>query len=111
MTQIIRLATSAISNRAGFNLDQSDDMNTAVEEVFRFLCATCGMDEKSIILNYSIHDDKLELRADDSTASLAGNESKMGSYCRFILDKMTDSFEESSRDGKFSILVTKYYRP
>lgn len=111
MTQIIRLATTAIANRAGFDLDQSDDVNTAMEEVFRFFCSGCAMDEQNVSLNYSIYGDRLQIKAGDSLSSIAGDDSRIGRYCRFILDKVTDGFEESMDHGKYSILITKLSSP
>lgn len=107
LAHVIRLATAAITNRAGFDLDQADDMNTAAEEIFRFLCASCELEGQVVNFRYSIDNDKLEIRAGDSMTSMTSDDSKMGSYCRFIVDKMADSFEESCHEGRYSLLVTK----
>jgi len=107
MADIIRLATTAIANRAGFDLDQSDDINTAMEEVFRYYCTSCSMDGTEVKLDFVIENDSLRVRAGDSLNSLAENNSKIGRYCRFILDKFTDSFHEVSEQGRYAIIIEK----
>jgi anti-sigma regulatory factor (Ser/Thr protein kinase) len=111
MTSIVRLATTAIANRAGFDLDQSDDLNTALEEVFRYFCSSCSMDGDNVNIFYSIHDNKLQIRAGDTLNSLSDNDTKIGRYCRFILDKVTDSYSELSERGRFAVVIEKQTSP
>lgn len=111
MADIIRLATTAIANRAGFDLDQSDDINTAMEEVFRYYCTSCSIDGSDVNLRYLIDADKLEIRTGDSLNSLSDSDTRIGRYCRFILEKVTDSFREISEQGKFSIVIEKSSKP
>lgn len=111
MAGIIRLATTAIASRAGLDLDQSDDINTAMEEVFRYFCTSCKIDGDDISFDYCIAGDKLKIKAGDSFTSLADSDTRIGRYCRFILEKVTDGFDELSEQGKYSIIVEKLSTP
>ena len=111
MACIIRLATTAIANRAGLDLDQSDDINTATEEVFRYFCTSSKIDGNDISFDYSLAGDKLQIKAGDSLTSLADSDTRIGRYCRFILEKVTDSFGELSEQGKYSIIMEKLSNP
>lgn len=108
LTSILRLATTAIANRAGLDLDQSDDVNTAMEEVFRYYCASCAIDGTDIQISFSIDDDRLEICTGSSQSSLAEDDTKIGRYCSFILEKVTDGFREESALGRHSIIIQKY---
>lgn len=107
LTGVLRLATTAIANRAGLDLDQSDDINTAVEEVFRYFCTSCIIDGTDISISFSIDDNKLEISAGSSFSSLSEDQTKIGRYCSFILEKVTDGYREQSSQGRHSIIIEK----
>lgn len=107
MAEIVRMATTAIANRAGLDIDQSDDVNTAMEEVFRFLCTSCAVEGDDVSMDFSFDRESLRIKAGDSRSSLADSETKIGRYCCFILEKVTDGYSEISDQGRFSIVIEK----
>lgn len=107
LSEIVRLATTAIANRIGLDLDQSEDLNTAIEEVFRYFCSSCSLEGSDISIVYSILDGRLEIQAGSTLNSLIENETKIGRYCRFILEKVTDGYRELSEDGRFALVIEK----
>jgi anti-sigma regulatory factor (Ser/Thr protein kinase) len=111
LTSIVRLATTAIANRAGFNLDESDDLNTAIEEIFRYFCSSCKVSGSDISIYFSLYENRLEIRAGETLNSLADNDTKIGRYCRFILDKVTDGYREHSESGRYSLIFEKQSIP
>ena len=91
MTSVIRLATTAVASRAGLNIDQADDLNTALDELFRFSITQESKPVPSIFrINYNIHSDCLEVVTEGIGVNFNDETSKVGRYCRFILEKMMD---------------------
>jgi len=92
MTSVVRLATTAVASRTGLNLDQADDLNTALDELFRFSITQESKPASSVFrIHYNIHADCLEVVTEGIGVSFTDEASKVGRYCRFILEKMMDS--------------------
>jgi anti-sigma regulatory factor (Ser/Thr protein kinase) len=109
MARVVRLATTAVASRAGLNLDQADDINTALDELFRFYIS---QEDKrtptSFSLCYNIHTDKLEVITEGIDDSFCDENSKVSRYCRFILEKMMDDVvEEPDKSGGLNVHITK----
>lgn len=108
MNRVVHLATTAVASRTGLNIDQADDINTALDEIFR-LSVTKPDDSQSFCVRYDIHDDRLEVVAEKIHASLGDGNSKVSRYRRFIIEKVADRYEERSNpDGGYDILLVKF---
>lgn len=95
MTSVVRLATTAVASRTGLNIDQADDLNTALDELFRFSITQESKPAPSVFrIHYNIHSDCLEVVTERIGVSFTDKTSKAGRYCRFILEKMMDSVTE-----------------
>ncbi|MFA5800915.1 MAG: hypothetical protein WC911_00390 [Thermoleophilia bacterium] len=95
MTSVLRLATTAVASRTGLNIDQADDLNTALDELFRFSMTQENNPPSSVFrIHYNIHADCLEVVTEGIGAGFNDETSKVGRYCRFILEKMMDSVTE-----------------
>ena len=108
MSKVVRLATSAVASRTGLNLAQADDINTAIDELFKMSVSSGGVD-RSFCINYDIRPDRLEITAEGVDTSFCDETSKVNRYRRFIIDKVADRFEESlNPDGGYDVLLVKY---
>ncbi len=108
MLKVVRLATTAAASQSGLNLDQADDVNTALDELFRLSLSESGS-KRTFCLHYNICADRLEVLVEDIHASIGDKTSKVGRYRRFIIDKVVDRFEErSNTKGGFDILLVKF---
>ncbi|MBI5870584.1 MAG: hypothetical protein HZB44_06460 [Actinobacteria bacterium] len=108
MNRVVHLATTAVASRTGLNIDQADDINTALDELFR-LSISQPDDRQSFCVRYDIHDDRLEVVAEKIKASVGDGSSKVSRYRRFIIEKVADRFEERTNpEGGFDILLVKF---
>jgi anti-sigma regulatory factor (Ser/Thr protein kinase) len=108
MNRVVHLATTAVASRTGLNIDQADDINTALDELFRLSVSQPGA-KQSFCVRYDIHDDRLEVVAEKVQASIGDGSSKVSRYRRFIIEKVADRFEERSNpDGGFDVLLVKF---
>jgi len=107
-SEVVRMATTAMATQAGLNLDQADDLNTAIDELFR-LSISDHNKQHTFCVRYEVHPDRLEVVAEGIKANLGDESSKVGRYRRFIIEKVADRFEESSNpEGGFDILLVKF---
>lgn len=108
MNRVVHLATTAVASRTGLNIDQADDINTALDELFRLSISQPG-GKQSFCVRYDIHDDRLEVLAEKVQASIGDGSSNVSRYRRFIIEKVADRFEERANpDGGFDILLVKF---
>lgn len=108
MNKVVHMATTAVASRTGLNIDQADDINTALDELFR-LSISQPDDGQSFCVRYDIHDDRLEVLAEKIQTSIGDGSSKVSRYRRFIIEKVADRFEERKNpDGGFDILLVKF---
>ena len=108
MTKVVHLTTTAVASRVGLNIDQADDINTGLDELFRLSLAGIG-DDKSFCVRYGIFPDRLEVLAEGIDPSFADASSKVNRYRRFILEKVADRFEQrSNKTGSLDVLLVKF---
>ncbi len=108
MLKVVRLATTVVASQSGLNLDQADDLNTALDELFR-LSLSASRGERTFCLHYNIHPNRLEVVVKDIHAGIDDKTSKVGRYRRFIIDKVVDRLEERcNTKGGFDILLVKF---
>ncbi|MHB9111394.1 MAG: hypothetical protein ACYC4D_02020 [Thermoleophilia bacterium] len=108
MNRVMHLATTAVASRTGLNIDQADDINTALDELFR-LSVSQPDDGQSFCVRYDIHDDRLEVLAEKIQASIGNGNSKVSRYRRFIIERVADRFEERTNpEGGFDVLLVKF---
>lgn len=94
MTRIVRLTTSSLSNLVGLNLDQADDLNTAVEEIFN---AVIAEDEDVLDLfriHYYLLEDGIEVTMEGVPLDLSDQTSGINRYSRFVLESIIDELDD-----------------
>ncbi len=107
MSRIVRLAVSAVASKSGLNLDQSDDMQTALDELFRLYLSEPNP-EGTLCFRFQILSDRLEVVTQGISRDLFDNDSKLNRYSRFILEQVADRVEEiPSPQGGFEIILVK----
>lgn len=107
MTQVVRLATTAVASRAGFNIDQADDLSTAVDELFHVSLAHVNVDHADFCICYYVLEDRIEIRT-AGCASFADEADNVGRYSRFLLESLSDGLEERPNpDGGFDVVLVK----
>jgi len=109
---VARLTTAAIANRAGFNIDDIEDLKAAVSEAGtylfnRFTCISC------ITIDYKLLDDcsiNINVRIPEtSEADEAADDSKESELSLFIIESIVDKVIKEEYNGSvigFSILKT-----
>ncbi len=106
LSKIVRLATAGLAGKSGFNLDESDDVQTALEELFRLHLSDENPPDLSI--RYNIFSDRLEIVMRGISRSVLGGANKVDRYARFILEEVADGVKEApSPDGGFEITIEK----
>jgi anti-sigma regulatory factor (Ser/Thr protein kinase) len=106
--KLIRLTTAGVASRAGLDLDQADDLNTGLDELFRLFLAESKAAPPSFSVRYTIHPVRLEVVANGISQNLFDDSSKINRYSRFILENVADKVEElPSPDGGFEVIIVK----
>ncbi len=107
-TKIVRLATAGVASKFGFNLDEADDIQTALEELLRFHKSDAG----HLCIRYNIFPDRLVIVTRGISRNLLDGANKIDRYSRFILEKVADSVDEApSPDGGFEVTIVKNLPP
>ena len=110
MSKVVHLATTAVASRAGLNIDQADDLNTGLDELFRMSVASDHGGD-SFCVRYEIHSDRLEVTAEGIDPGLVDDSSKVSRYRKFILEKVADRFEQqANQTGDLDILLVKFIK-
>ncbi|MCL5671383.1 MAG: hypothetical protein M1423_08840, partial [Acidobacteria bacterium] len=106
--KIVRLTTAAVASRAGLNLDQADDLNTALDELFRLFLTENDPSHPRFFIRYTIGAADLEVVAKGISQNLFDDSSKMNRFSRFILEKVADKVEEiPSPQGGYEVVIIK----
>jgi anti-sigma regulatory factor (Ser/Thr protein kinase) len=109
MIKVLRLATTALANHVGLNLDQADDLNTALEEVLHSTLNTSDKDQPYFSLRYRLHPDKLEMTIEGVNFNPSDQDRKVNRYSRFVIKTITDDFNDSPNPkGGYNVSMTKY---
>lgn len=109
MTRIVRLATAALSSRVGLNLDQADDLNTAVEEVFRSIIVGHDQTDDLFCVCYRLGDDRLEVIMESVPLDLSDQSSSVNRYSRFVIESIIDDLTDMPNPDKgYDIHMVKY---
>lgn len=107
MSQVVRMATTAVASRIGFNIDQADDISTAVDELFRVFITSEEKDYRTFCLYYKIKDDRLEIRS-QACGGMVASSDNVGRYSRFLLESLSDKLEERpNAEGGVDVVLVK----
>ncbi len=106
--KIVRLTTAVVASRVGLNLDQADDLNTALDELFRLFLNENDPPHPRFYVRYTIGAADLEVVAKGISQNLFDDSSKMNRFSRFILEKVADKVEEiPSPQGGYEVVIVK----
>ena len=106
MSKVVRLATTAVASRIGLNIDQADDLNTALDELFRSCLAQHAGDKINFDVSYFIHPDHLEIVARGCV--FADEKEKVGRYSRFLMESLADRVQEiPNPHGGLDVVIVK----
>lgn len=107
MESLARLATTAIACQAGFNIDQADDLNTAIDELVRTYKAS-GDARAPLTFLFLVFPDRLEIEAGAYSEPVLDGDSETSRYRRFLLEKMADQTSETKlTSGQFQVCLSK----
>lgn len=107
LSRIVRLAASAVASKTGLNLDQSDDLQTALDELFKLYLSETQTEEQ-LCFRFQILPDRLEVVTQGISRDLFDDKSKLNRYSRFVLEKVADRLEEiPTPHGGFEIVLIK----
>lgn len=107
MSRILRLAASAVASKTGLNLDQSDDLQTALDELFRLYLSETRT-EAQLCFRFQILPDRLEVVTQGISRNLFDEENRLNRFSRFILENVADRVDEiPSPQGGFEIILVK----
>ncbi|MHB0866197.1 MAG: ATP-binding protein [Thermoleophilia bacterium] len=93
MSGVVRIATSAVSSRTGLNIDQTDDLNTAIEELFQSFVSRNINQQTDFCVKYYIYPDRLEIVAEGCL--FPDDDVQVGRYSRFLLASLSDRMKET----------------
>lgn len=94
MARIVRLTTSALANLVGLNLDQADDLNTAMEEIFSAVAVDENIDSKLFRIHFTVHEEALEVILEGVPIDLSDQSSGINRYSRFVIESIIDELED-----------------
>lgn len=111
-TRVIRLATTAMASSVGLDIDQADDLNTALEELFKLSGGTQEVTSSEICVKYAVHQDRLEVKVVGVPFDLSDASKKVNRYSRFVIDSITDALHDQPNPaGGYDILLVKRIIP
>lgn len=101
-----RLTASSVSTRAGFNIDEVEDIKVAVSEVCNIILSRAEKNINQYRISFDINADilKIAFTAENSTLDCFG-ESIENEYGLYIMKALMDSVELCNDDH--SIVMTK----
>lgn len=108
MSKVVRLATTAAAGRVGLNIDQADDLSTAVDELFHvFLARQQTGEQQNFCINFDIMKDRLEVMA-EGCGGFAEDSQNVGRYSHFLLESLSDGLEERPNpSGGYDVVIVK----
>ncbi len=106
MAKIVRLTTAAVASKTGLNLDQADDLQTGLDELFRLFLADENPPLGRLCIRFNLGPEKLEVATEGISHDLF-KDNEINHYSRFILERIADRMEQipNPRGGYEVILV------
>lgn len=103
---VIRLTTSALANKIGFNIEEIDDIKVAIAEACTFILHN-KIENENLNIEYNLYDSKISIavRGNNSNAQL--NESKENELGLFIIKSLMDEVNFCDKKGYIEILMIK----
>lgn len=107
LSKVVRLTTAGVASRTGLTLDEADDLNTALDELFR-LYVTDPDASDDLCIRYNIYSDKIEIVAQGIPRNLFDDSNRISRYSRFILERVADQVKGTSNpQGGFEVVLVK----
>lgn len=106
MSKIVRLTTAAVASKTGLNLDQADDLQTGLDELFRLFLADVNPPLGRLCIRFNLAPEKLEVITEGISHDLF-EDNEINHYSRFVLERIADRMEQlpNPRGGYEVILV------
>ena len=90
----IRLTTSALSNRNGYNIDDIEDLKVIISEICNFFINNIEKSEKPLEIEYFIENGTLKIEVSDLNEGEITEKSKINSeMCILIIESLADECE------------------
>lgn len=100
--QMLRLSTLSLANKAGFDIETSEDLQVVVSEIFTYLIT----DNDRINVSFNLYDDKINIDfSREKTEKEEGLNDASFELKKQILLHLTD--ELLLEDDKITVLVNK----
>ncbi len=100
--QVARLTGSALASRAGFSIDEVDDLRIAIDELSAVLVGVGGADSR-LELEFHLQPDGLEVEGWVPSTAIAA----LSELSSQILNVVVDRYQLDSGDGKVSFRLRK----
>ena len=97
---VLRAATAAAAGRAGFGLDQVEDLRLAVDELAA-LALAAPHQPSTLSLTLELVDDQLNLRMEFAGGSLPED-----GFAWLVLSSLVSTVQQDAADGRVSVLLT-----
>lgn len=103
---VIRLTTSALANKIGFNIEEIDDIKVAIAEACTFILHN-ETENENFNIEYNLYDSKISItvRGNNSNAKL--NEFKENELGLFIIKSLMDEVNFYDKKGYIEIIMIK----
>ena len=101
--RLARLAATDVGSRAGFDIDEIEDLRIAVSE----LCAIVGGGESEMDLHFTLEDGMVEVHATGEGPTGPAEEEE---FVRALIDAVVDELDIVGSDGARTIRVVKRRR-
>jgi serine/threonine-protein kinase RsbW len=106
-----RLTASSIANRMGFDIDEIEDIKTAVSEACTYIIRSIEPDRRSTLeINFGFFDDQLTIHI--STPVVSVREPQEGDISLMMIKAVVDGFEmtNGARNDSLVIVMIKKHK-
>lgn len=103
---VIRLTTSALANKIGFNIEEIDDIKVAIAEACTFALQR-KIENDNLNIEYNLFDSKLSIVVRGDNLNNKVNESKENELGLFIIESLMDEVIFNDDNDSIEIIMTK----
>ncbi len=103
---VIRLTTSALANKIGFNIEEIDDIKVATAEACTFLLKS-KLNNENFNIEYNLFDTKLSIKVTGSRSNTELKECKENILGLFIIESLMDEVGFNKDNDFIEIIMIK----
>ena len=103
---VVRLTTSALANKIGFNIEEIDDIKVAIAEACTFLLKS-KLNNENFNIEYNLFDTKLSIKVRGSRPNTESKECKENILGLFIIESLMDEVGFNKDNDFIEIIMIK----